>query len=242
MVDKTFEALTRAEEERKVRGGYPSDNHRPKKLTITPRTVIEHHRLKYNLLRLNPGKKMKALLFFSSTSGEGTSSVLINFAISLATDGDRVLLVDVNLWNPSLHGAFGLEQEDGLTELLLGRRTLEAVVKEAGIPNITVITCGAPHPNPFVILESGSLQTHTEAMKANADWVLLDCPASESCTVAGFLAPDMDGVVLVVEDGRARLEVVENARKSIKDRNGSVLGVVLNKRRYPIPEWLYKRL
>jgi len=242
IVGKTFEALKRAEEERKVRVGYPSDNHRPKGLKITPKTVIEHHRLKYNLLRLNPAKKMKALLFSSSARGEGTSTVLINFATSLAADGDRVLLVDANLRNPSLHGAFDLERENGLTELLLNQRTLEEVIKETGIPHLFVITSGVFFSNPFVILESDSLKTRTEEMKANADWVLLDCPAITSCNDAASLAGSVDGLILVVEAERTRWEVAENARKSIKSGNGNVLGVVLNKRRYHIPNWLYKRL
>ncbi len=79
-------------------------------LKVTPQTVIEHHRLKYNILRLNSGKKIKALLFSSPTRGEGTSTVLINFAASLAADGDRVLLVDANLRNPSLHSTFALTE------------------------------------------------------------------------------------------------------------------------------------
>jgi capsular exopolysaccharide synthesis family protein len=241
---RTFEALSRAEEERKVQVqvGYPSNGHHPGKLKITPQTVIEHHRLKYNILRLNSGKKIKALLFSSPTRGEGTSTVLSNFATSLAADGDRVLLVDANLRNPSLHGSFGLERENGLTELLLNQRTLEEVIKETGVPNLFVITCGALHSNPFVILESDSLKTHTGEMKAKADWVLLDCPAITSCNDAASLAGSVDGLILVVEAERTRWEVAENARKSIKSGNGNVLGVVLNKRKYHIPNWLYKRL
>ena len=239
---KTYEALKRAEEERKVRIGYPSDNHRPEGWKITPQTVIEHHRLKYNLLRVNSGKKIKAILFSSPTRGEGTSSVLINFATSLAVDGDRVLLVDANLRNPSLHGAFDLERENGLTELLLGQRSLEEVIKETGAPNLSVITCGKVHPNPFVILESDSLKTHTEEMKATADWVLFDSPAITSCNDTAALAFRMDGVVLVVESEKTRWEVAENASKLIKRGNGNVIGVVLNKRRFHIPEWIYKRL
>jgi capsular exopolysaccharide synthesis family protein len=244
---KTFEALQRAEAERRTRevetgGNGGHNNHHPGSLKITPQTVIEHHRLKYNLLRLNPGKKIKALLFSSPTRGEGTSTVLINFATSLAADGDRVLLVDANLRNPSLHGAFDLERENGLTELLLNQRTLEEVIKETGIPHLFVITSGVFFSNPFVILESDSLKTRTEEMKANADWVLIDCPAITSCNDAASLAGSVDGLILVVEAERTRWEVAENARKSIKSGNGNVLGVVLNKRRYHIPNWLYKRL
>lgn len=239
---KTFEALKRAEAERKVKVGYPSNNNHRGRLKITPRTVIEHHHLKYNTLCLNSGKKIKALLFSSCTRGEGTSTVLINFTTSLAADGDRVLLVDANLRNPSLHAAFHLERENGLTELLLNQRTLEEVIKETGVPNLSVITSGAFHPNPFVMCESSCLNARVEDMKSNADWVLFDSPAITSCRDAASLAASMDGVILVVEAEKTRWEVAENARKSIKRGNGNVLGVVLNKRKYPIPNWVYKRL
>jgi protein-tyrosine kinase len=241
---RTFEALTRAEEERKVQVqvGYPTNGHHPGRLKITPQTVIEHHRLKYNILRLNSGRKIRALLFASPTRGEGTSTVLTNFATSLAADGDRVLLVDANLRTPSLHSAFRLGAERGLTDLLLGNLTLGEVIKQTDVPNLSMTTCGTPHPNPFVLLESDSLKDHVEDMKANADWVLLDCPTITSCNDAASLAGSVDGLILVLEAEKTRWEVAENARKSIKGGNGNVLGVVLNKRRYHIPNWLYKRL
>jgi Mrp family chromosome partitioning ATPase len=105
-----------------------------------------------------------------------------------------------------------------------------------------VITCGTPHPNPFVVCESGCLKAQVEQMKVKSDWVLLDCPAITSCNDAASLAGSVDGLILVVEAERTRWEVAENARKSIKGGNGNVLGVVLNKRRYHIPNWLYRRL
>jgi len=243
---KTFEALQRAEKEKRFpgigTGGNGHDNHWAGVLKVTPQTVIEHHRLKYNILRLNSGKKIKSLLFSSPTRGGGASTVLINFATSLAADGDRVLLVDANLRNPSLHAAFDLPREDGLTDLLLEDMTLGEVTKKTDNPNLSVITCGTPHPNPFVILESDSLDTYMTDMKASTDWVLFDSPAITSCNDAAALAGNVDGVILVVESEKTRWEVAENARKSIKGGDGNVLGVVLNKRKYHIPGWLYKRL
>ena len=79
-------------------------------------------------------------------------------------------------------------------------------------------------------------------MKERADWVLFDSPPITHHMDSVVLAPKVDGVVMVVEAERTRWEVAENARKSIKGGNGNVLGVILNKRRYPIPEWLYTRL
>ena len=240
---KTFEALQHAEEERRFRmGTAPNNGMSAGRLKISDQTVIEHHRLKYNILRLNSGKKLKAILFSSPTRGEGTSTVLINFAASLASDGDRVLLVDANLRNPSLYSAFTLNRESGFTELLLGRQSLSEVVKETSVPRLSVITSGANHSNPFTICESACLKDRVESMKQEMDWVLFDSPAITSCNDAPALAAGVDGVILVVESEKTRWEVAENARKWVKGGNGNVLGVVLNKRKYHIPQWIYKRM
>jgi Mrp family chromosome partitioning ATPase len=52
----------------------------------------------------------------------------------------------------------------------------------------------------------------------------------------------VDGVVLVVEAEKTRWPVAENVRDKIKGSGGNILGIVLNKRRYYIPEWVYKKL
>jgi len=56
------------------------------------------------------------------------------------------------------------------------------------------------------------------------------------------LASSVDGVVVVVEAGQSRREEITNAQRTIEQAGGKFLGFVLNKRRYPVPEWLYKRL
>ncbi len=229
-------------EKRNLPAGYLSDTYRPGPLRANAQITTEHQRLKYNILRVNSGKRMKALLFSSSNRGEGTSTIVINFAMSLAADGESVLLVDGNLRNPSLHAAFGLEKDNGLTDLLLGKEALAETIKETNLGNLSVITSGNFHPNPFVIFESGLLPSQVEAMKAGNDWVLFDSPPICPFNDAGAIAAHVDGVILVVEAEKTRWEVGENARKWIEGGNGTVLGVVLNKRRYHIPAWIYRKL
>ena len=240
---RTFEALKRAEEQKelRLREFYTGSNGFGKR-KLTPQAVSQLHQLKYNLLSINSGSKIRAVLFSSCTEGEGTSTVLVDFAGTLAANGEKVLLVDANLRTPSLHSALRVGMDNGLTDLLLGRCTLSEAIRETGVPNILVIPGGTPHPNPIIVLESESLDSQIKEMKERADWVLFDSPPITHHMDSVVLAPKVDGVVMVVEAERTRWEVAENARKSIKGGNGNVLGVILNKRRYPIPEWLYTRL
>jgi Mrp family chromosome partitioning ATPase len=71
---------------------------------------------------------------------------------------------------------------------------------------------------------------------------LLDCPALSVSDDAVFLAPETDGVMVVVEADRTRREQIQNAQHTIETADGNLLGFILNKRQYTVPEWLYKRL
>ncbi len=74
------------------------------------------------------------------------------------------------------------------------------------------------------------------------DYILLDCPALRVSDEAVFLAPETDGVMVVVEADRTRREQIQNAQQTIEAADGNLLGFILNKRQYTVPKWLYNRL
>ncbi|CAN5570183.1 N/A [soil metagenome] len=74
------------------------------------------------------------------------------------------------------------------------------------------------------------------------DYVLLDCAALKRSDIAALFAPSVDGVVVVVEAERTRKEEVRHALNTIETAEGNLLGCVLNKRRYSVPQWIYSRL
>lgn len=79
-------------------------------------------------------------------------------------------------------------------------------------------------------------------LKRSFSHILVDCPALKSSSDALIIAPMVDGVVLVVEADRTTKEQVTWAQRTIEKANGKLLGVVLNKRRYPIPELIHRWL
>jgi len=97
---------------------------------------------------------------------------------------------------------------------------------------------------PEAEMETGQ-QDATEvfaALRDRYDCVLLDCGGLDSSVDLLRLAPAADGIVLVVEAGRAGKEQINRAAQMIAEAQGTLLGFVLNKRRYPIPNWLYRLL
>lgn len=79
-----------------------------------------------------------------------------------------------------------------------------------------------------------------QAFRSDFDYTLIDCPALEASYEAAMLAPIVDGVVLVVEADRTKRNQIRRAQQTIGMSNGKLLGLVLNRRQYLVPKWLYR--
>ncbi len=81
-----------------------------------------------------------------------------------------------------------------------------------------------------------------DALRVSFDNILIDCRSLKERSDAAMLATSVDGVVVVVDAGESRRDEILNAQRTIETTGGNFLGFVMNKRRYPVPNWLYKRL
>lgn len=97
-------------------------------------------------------------------------------------------------------------------------------------------------PEKLPELESETGIDLLQALRANLGYTLIDCPAIATSDEAAMLAPDVDGVVLVIEADRTKREQIFRARQTIEMANGNLMGLVLNRRRHVVPEWFYRRL
>jgi capsular exopolysaccharide synthesis family protein len=247
---RTFEALVRAEKESRLKREelVPFDPrvtlrpYAPVPLSVSQQLSEEYQGLKHTLRSLLPEGKSKVLMFVSSTHGEGTSTIVATFATVLASSGESVLLVDANLRKPSLHDMFGLERIRGFSDLLLGSVQMKDVMKGTRVGNLLVVTGGTPSSNPAMALGPEKVYSVIHGMSTQADWVILDTPPINEFSDAMALGPEVDGTVLVVQAEKTRSEVALRAKQRLEDAHLNVLGVVLNKRKYYVPEWLYRRL
>jgi len=267
---KTYTALKRAEQEQGLKAEVPALSSpvqemetpfpslkqppkielpavmpRPLAIRALPFAVEEYQRMKYKLIHYDPEGIFKSLLFCGPGRREGTSTVLMHFAQTLAVEGNRVLLVDANLRNPYLHQAFHLPRENGLTEMVFSRssfRNIDQFIKTTNLDYLGVITSGQPYPNPNSILDAAYLGDLNDYLKGQWDWILFDCPPMNAYSDSIALACQADGIVIVVQAEKTRWEVVQGTRDRLESCGGRVLGIVLNKRRFHIPDWIYKRL
>lgn len=208
---------------------------------VPERTTQEYNRLKQGIINLIP-RSPRAILLASATGDEGNSRVVANFGITIASAGERTLLVDADQRNPSLHEILVARKGSGLHELLSGREKLKQVLQQTNFPKLSFVPAGGGPPNAFSLFASGTIDYVIEQMKVEADWVIFDSPAVNMFDDAVCLGARTDGVVLVIRAGKTRWEIAENACQYLEGGNAKILGVVLNERTFHIPAWIYRKL
>ncbi|MCK4789617.1 MAG: polysaccharide biosynthesis tyrosine autokinase, partial [Desulfobacteraceae bacterium] len=203
----------------------------------------EYERLKNNILSLNSERAVKTIMVVSSVSKEGCSTVASNFAMTLAKNSSlNVLLIDGNFRHPTLHVAFRVENKTGLSDLVLGNADISEAIKKTNLPNLSMITSGDFRENPIEVLESSNLKGLIVKLKDQFDYLILDSAPVNTYSDSCILASQVDGVILVIHAGKTRWEVAQNAKRQLEMTHATILGVVLNRKKYVIPTFLYKRL
>jgi Mrp family chromosome partitioning ATPase len=166
----------------------------------------------------------KTVAIVSAAMGEGRTSTLLGLALTLTrANAARVLLVDADLCQPTLHHAIHIKPSAGLTELLSGERRKAPLI--AVHPSLHVLLAGRQSMNPVEDLGSERLRVLLEQFATHYDWVLVDTPAM--CLLpdeAHLLGRLTDGVVFVIGD-TTPFTVVERAMGTIA--KGCILGTVL---------------
>lgn len=192
-------------------------------------TAEAYRTLRTNLQFLSQEKIVKSLLITSACPGEGKSTTVGNLAISMAQTGKKVLIVDCDLRKPQQHHVFNLNNEEGLSNLLIGELYLERVIQETHVPGVKVITTGPLPPNPAELLGSKTMGDLMEKFKDEAEVVIFDTPPVVAVTDAAVVAAQVDGVVLVISSGATKIELVKKAKELLVNVKANILGVVLNK-------------
>lgn len=199
--------------------------------------------LKANLLNRNPNQCIKTIIFSSTAHGDGSTTTAVNFARTLADDCRlKVLLVDTNFRTPCLHNLFQLENSFGLSDYLANGAKLDLPAVKGRLNKLFVLPCGSKRSGPISLFESITFDRFLQVAREQYDYVILDTPPVHIFAESQVICPKVDGAVLVIRAGKTRKQVAQHAKKEIETAGGRVLGVVINQRKFHIPDWLYERL
>lgn len=229
-----------------VTSGYGLERQMRMIVHFFPASVIAeaYRSMRTNLLFSQLGE-YRVILVTSSTISEGKSTVASNLATVVAQQGARVLLIDADMRKPIQHKTFGLEQEPGLSECLLGqtpwrdavRRISDVLlgdfgVDEAlmtpGLDQLDIMTCGRKCNNPADLLASPAMDRLLEQVRAEYDMVILDMPPILHASDASVVAVKVDGVLLVYHIGAVVRGALKRVKTGVESVGGNVIGVVLN--------------
>ena len=172
----------------------------------------------------------KVIAIAGPGKGEGKTTTTGNLAVALARSGKRVIAVSCDLRKPRLHRFFDLDNDHGLSNLLVHStsQTLQESLFETEIPGLTVMPSGPVPQNPAELLGSLNMDLVLDHLRDRADIVLLDtAPALVVADTLG-LAPKADAIVVVVDADNTTREVVRQLRTRLDRVGGRVFACVLN--------------
>lgn len=185
----------------------------------------------YNTARTNlvfalSQTKNKAISFTSSSPAEGKSTTCLNMAITLASTGAKVLLIDLDLRKPVLHSLLKLNRTVGSSTILSGMCTVSEAICKNVRPNLDLIPSGPIPPNPAELLSSPNTGKLIEVLRTHYDYILIDTPPVNIVTDSQLLNNYIAGTVFIIRDNYTRHTEIQKALNQIKLANGKVLGFI----------------
>ncbi|MBI2481192.1 MAG: CpsD/CapB family tyrosine-protein kinase [Planctomycetia bacterium] len=173
---------------------------------------------------------------------EGVSVVAGNLAICASeVSAGNVLLIDANPNNASVASRFGVQHTPGLAECLAGKSTVREGIASTPHPNLYVLPAGLQNPRSTRFADERATALF-ESLRQGFELIVLDLPPAGEMDEALLASRRVDGVLLVLEAERIRRHFAQRVQRQLEQVNMRLLGVVLNKRKDHVPEWLYRRL
>lgn len=191
----------------------------------------DFRRLRTSLKFVDAVERADVLLVTSSTTQEGKSLTAANLAISLAEDGQKVLLVDGDLRRPAVARLLDLVPERGVTSVLMDQLRVDEAVQVWGPDQLHVLTSGLLPPNPAELLGGERMVQLVKELRASYDKVVIDSPPVLPVADAAVISALTDGVLFVVRYGRTNRSSVRTAAQSLAAVRARVVGTVLNMRK-----------
>jgi len=211
--------------------------------TFSELVIEKELRIYQGLAALVPDPKRKIIQFIGSREGEGTSTVVREFArVSALKYCKLVLLLDADHHHPIQHLFFNIEPEFGWQDVVGENGGIDKALYQIGDTRLFLCPSSRNPAAPSQMFSSLQMDLFLKTLRERFDLVLIDSQPVTTSTDGLAISSKVDGVVLVVEAEKTRWPVAQTASDRIKRSGGNILGVVLNKRRYYIPEWIYKRL
>lgn len=171
----------------------------------------------------------KTISIVSANSGEGASYVSANLAIVFSQLGKKTLLIDGNLRQPRLQKMFALQQNFGLSDILIDRTPRSELLNiMPDIPNLTVLGAGTLPPNPQELLSRELFLQLVKYATTVFDVIIIDTPSITEGADAQIISSVTKGAILVSRIHQTSINEMRSLNVQIQGAGASVIGAVVN--------------
>lgn len=218
---------------KKLRNFATNNNKKRNLITYTnPESIIteEYRTIRTNIQFLMEDQRYKSILLTSPSLNEGKSTTVANLAVSMAQKKENVLVIDADLRNPRIHSIFKLDNSVGLSSILTNNNLIEDMIKKTYMGNLDILPSGPIPDNPAELLGSKEFSELLIKLFQTYDVILIDSPPVLEVTDTKLLANQCDSVVLVLRQGKSKIEKTIEAKKVLKFAKAKLIGVIINEK------------
>lgn len=173
-------------------------------------------------------RELKTIMITSTQAGEGKTTTVSNLAVTYALEGKRVLLIDADMRNPSLHLVFSQSNHQGLSTFLTGETSIQDLIQETIVGYLALLPSGPIPANSSELMDSVVMRELLEQLKPQYDVILIDTPSVLSVSDSVIVSALCDGVVMIVAAGKVRKDQLKKAKEQLDHVNARMLGIVIN--------------
>ena len=172
--------------------------------------------------------KCKVYQIQSTVSGEGKTSVTVNLAKALGESRRKTLIIDCDFYKPSVHKAFKLHRETGITDYFKGEKNFAEIVKHTPVENVDIITCGGRISNHTIFFTSPKFKEIIEKAKGVYDFVLIDSAPVKASSDYINITPLTDATILVVKADVVSARDIAATVDELDACGADIIGTVFN--------------
>lgn len=206
---------------------------RPSLITLTrPSSVIaeQFRTIRTNIQFSMVDQDLKTLVVTSAGPGAGKSTISANLAVTFASQGKKVLLIDADMRKPTVHKTFRLPNHDGLTTLLTEKdRQISDIAHRVPTEGLFIITSGVIPPNPSELLASKRMDKLMTELEKLFDLIIFDMPPVVAVTDAQVMASKVDGTIFVIPKGLTNKDMVLKSKDLLDKVHANVIGAIFNR-------------
>jgi polysaccharide biosynthesis transport protein len=181
-----------------------------------------------NIRFFNIDLPIRSLTISSVNSNDGKTTVSIHLALMAASQGQRVLLVDLDLRKPELHHRMGLTNYQGLSDLVIDEIDLDIIQQVPQEPNLFILTAGRIPADPLRVLSSQKIKDLMAKFEADFDLVIYDTPPVLDLVDATVTATNTDGMALVVGLGNTKRSSFTKTLENLSLSPVKAIGLIEN--------------